>query len=107
VATARSTKAVSEADELAVDEVWAKLQTENHVPPLEFKGLSLPEPTKSQIDRWRVAKDVEEGERALFGDQYDAVHKVFADEPQHVWGNFNDLYLKHMFGTTGDEELKG
>lgn len=89
-----------------VDEVWAKLQSENHVPPLKFKGLSLSEPTKNQIDAWRVAKDAEEGERALWGDQYDAVHELFDNLPVHVWENFNVLYLRHMFGTDG-EDLKG
>ncbi|MDM2418418.1 Uncharacterised protein [Mycobacteroides abscessus subsp. massiliense] len=89
------------------DEVWAKLQTENDVPDLEFKGLVLKEPTKTQIDKWRSATTVEEGERALFGDQYDAVHAVFDNEKQHVWENFNVLYLKHMFGTAGEDDLKG
>ena len=89
-----------------VDSVWEKLQSENHVPPLEFKGLVFTEPTKRQIDNWRKATTVEEGERALFGDQYDAVHAVFDDEPQHVWENFNVLYLKHMFGTAGEGDLK-
>jgi hypothetical protein len=100
-------KAEEKADEQAVDEVWAKLQTENHVPPLEFKGLTFLEPTKRQIDAWRNAKTVEEGERALWGDLYDAVHELFNDQPQHVWENFNVLYLKHMFGTAGEEDLKG
>ena len=104
MATAKKTE--DEAVE-AVDEVWAKLQTENHVPPLTFKGVTLLEPTKKQIDAWRAAKDVEEGERALFADQYDAIHEIFDDQPQHVWENFNVLYLKHMFGTAGDEDLKG
>lgn len=90
-----------------VDEVWKKLQTENHIPNLEFKSLSLPEPTKGQIDAWRTAETIEAGERALFGDLYQAVHNLFANEAQHVWENFNVLYLKHMFGTAGDEELKG
>lgn len=105
---ARSTKAAtqeSEAEE-PVDELWAKLQTENHIPPLEFAGITLREPTKRQIDAWRNAKNVEEGERALFGEQYDAIHELFDDQPVHIWENFNVLYLKHMFGTTGDEELK-
>ncbi|MBB5167204.1 hypothetical protein [Mycobacterium sp. AZCC_0083] len=88
-----------------VDEIWAKLQTENHVPPLVVKGITLLEPTKTQIDAWRAATTVEAGERALFGDQYDAVHELFDALPQHVWENFNVLYLKHMFGTTGEEQL--
>ncbi|ALF00552.1 tail assembly chaperone [Mycobacterium phage SlimJimmy] len=104
----RSTKASStEALEEEVDEVWAKLQTENHIPPLTFKGLTFNEPTKAQIDAWRAAKTVEEGERALFGDLYDAVHELFDPLPQHIWENFNVLYLKHMFGTSGDDALKG
>ncbi|ALF00553.1 tail assembly chaperone [Mycobacterium phage SlimJimmy] len=103
----RSTKASStEALEEEVDEVWAKLQTENHIPPLTFKGLTFNEPTKAQIDAWRAAKTVEEGERALFGDLYDAVHELFDPLPQHIWENFNVLYLKHMFGTSGDDALK-
>ncbi|QSM01073.1 tail assembly chaperone [Mycobacterium phage Nanosmite] len=110
MATTRTTKKpvdTAEDVEDEVDEVWAKLQTENHVPPLAFKGLVFHEPTKKQIDAWRNAANVEEGERALFGDLYDAVHELFDDQPQHVWENFNVLYLKHMFGTAGDDSLKG
>jgi hypothetical protein len=103
-ATAAKAPTVEKVEE--VDAVWAKLQSENHVPPLEFNGLSLPEPTKRQIDAWRAAKDAEEGERALWGDQYDAVHELFDDAPVHIWENFNVLYLRHMFGTDG-EDLKG
>lgn len=88
------------------DEVWAKLQTENAIPPLQFKGITLREPSKNQVDKWRSATSVEEGERALFGDNYDAIHAIFGDEPEHVWENFNIMYLKHMFGTAGDEDLK-
>ena len=106
MAAASSTKAAPEKAEEPVDEIWAKLQTENHVPPLAFNGLTLHEPTKTQIDAWRAATTIEEGERALFGDQYDAVHELFDNLPVHIWENFNVLYLKHMFGTDG-EDLKG
>lgn len=88
-----------------IDEVWTKLQTENHVPPLTFKGITLTEPTKRQIDAWRSATSVEEGERALFGEEFDAIHALFNDLPVHVWENFNTLYLKHFFGGEG-EDLK-
>ncbi|APQ42134.1 tail assembly chaperone [Mycobacterium phage Aziz] len=112
MATTRTTKAVKDdAAEDAVDEVWMKLQTENHIPPLVIKvpgheTLTLPEPTKTQIDAWRTAKDVAEGERALFGDQVELVHEIFDNQPVHIWENFNVMYLKHMFGTTGDDDLK-
>lgn len=92
--------------EAPVDEIWAKLQTENHVPPLTFRGLTLPEPTKRQIDAWRAATSVDEGELALWGDQVAAIHALFDDEPLHVWENFNLLYLRHFFGSDG-EDLKG
>lgn len=107
---ARKTTATAAEDTEAtevVDDLWAKLQTENHVPPLVIKDITLLEPTKTQIDAWRNATSVEDGERALFGDQYDAVHALFDSQPQHVWENFNVLYLKHMFGTAGDADLKG
>lgn len=106
----RSTKKPADAvevDEAEDDPVWAKLQTENSIPPLKFRGLVLEEPTKTQIDKWREATTVEEGERALFGDQYEAVHELFRDQKQHVWENFNVLYLKHMFGTAEEDALKG
>lgn len=102
MATTAASKAKAGSSDL-----WAKLQSENAVPPLEFMGLVLTEPTKRQIDSWRAASTLEEGERALFGDQYDAVHELFDDLPNHVWENFNALYLKHFFGTAGDEDLKG
>lgn len=100
-------KAVADEAVDEVDEIWAKLQTENHVPPLVIKGITLLEPSKSQIDAWRAATTVEAGEKALFGDQYDAVHELFDKLPQHIWENFNVLYLKHMFGTAGEDSLKG
>lgn len=102
-----STKPAVEAEEAEDDEVWAKLQTENYVPPLSFKGLTFVEPSKAQVDTWRSAKSIEEGERALFGDLYDAVHELFDPLPEHIWENFNVLYLKHFFGTAGDDALKG
>lgn len=89
-----------------VDSIWEKLQTENSIPPLEFKGLTFTEPTKNQITAWRNATTLEEGERALFGGLYDAVHELFDNLPNHIWENFNVLYLKHFFGTAGDEDLK-
>lgn len=105
-AASTKTKATEAEAEEPVDEIWAKLQSENHVPPLTFNGLTLVEPTKTQIDAWRAATSTEEGERALFADKYDAVHEMFDSLPVHVWENFNILYLKHFFGTTGDEDLK-
>lgn len=95
------------AKKSAADEIWLKIQTENQIPPLEFNGITLTEPTKKQIEAWRAAKNVEEGERALFGDQYDAIHELFDDAPNHMWENFNVLYLKHFFGTAGEDDLKG
>lgn len=88
------------------DDVWSQLVAENVVPPLKIKGVILPQPTKAQVDKWRVAANAEEGERALFGDQYEAIHGIFKDEPEYIWENFNILYLKHMFGA-GDENQLG
>ncbi|OHU64030.1 hypothetical protein BKG85_11410 [Mycobacteroides chelonae] len=99
------------ADQVAtaknVDSVWEKLQTENAIPSLEFQGLKFLEPTQAQVNEWRSASTIEAGERALFGDQYDAVHELFDPLPKHVWENFNTLYLKHFFGAPGDDGLKG
>lgn len=103
VSKAAATKSVAED---VIDAVWVKLQTENAIPPLEFAGLTFTEPTKAQIDAWRAATTVEEGEHALFGDLFDAVHELFDKLPNHIWENFNVLYLKHFFGTAGDEDLK-
>lgn len=92
-------------EKLDADDIWAELVAENHVPPLKVKGVVLPQPTKKQVDAWRLAKSAEEGERALFGDQYDAIHEIFRDQPEYIWENFNLRYLKHMFGTGDDVEL--
>ncbi|ATN93988.1 tail assembly chaperone [Mycobacterium phage Kumao] len=88
------------------DDVWNDLVTENVVPPLKVRGIVLHQPTKDQVDRWRNAKTVEEGERALFGDQYDAIHELFSNQPEYVWDNFNVKYLAHMFGIGDVESLK-
>lgn len=107
---AASTRSKPEAEvevEEPVDDVWARLQTVNHIPPLEFAGIRLVEPTKTQIDDWANAPTIEAGERALFADQYDAIQSLFADKPKHVWENFNKLYMAHFFGAEGAEELKG
>jgi hypothetical protein len=96
------------ADEAALDEddVWAELISANVVPPLKVKGVVLPQPTKAQVDAWRLATTAEEGERALFGDQYDEIHAIFTDQPEYIWENFNLKYLSHMFGS-GDEAQMG
>jgi hypothetical protein len=87
------------------DDIWSELVSENAVPPLKVKGVVLPQPTKEQVDKWRLSTTAEEGERALFGDQYDAIHAIFKDQPEYVWENFNLKYLKHMFGTGDDSQL--
>lgn len=103
-ASKSSTKPV-EVSELDEDDVWSKLISENAIPPLKVKGIVLRQPTKEQVDRWRQATNPEEGERALFGDQYDAIHAVFKNEPEYIWENFNVLYLKHMFGVSEEVAL--
>lgn len=105
MATAGKSKP-AQVDGLDEDDVWSQLVSENAVPPLKIKGVVLPQPTKQQVDKWRVAANAEEGERALFGDQYDAIHAIFKEEPEYIWENFNILYLKHMFGA-GDESQLG
>lgn len=104
MATSKDSKPAVEA--LDEDDIWSELVSTNVVPPMKVKGVVLPQPTKAQVDRWRVAANAEEGERALFGDQYDAIHAIFAGEPEYVWENFNLKYLKHMFGA-GDEAQLG
>jgi hypothetical protein len=91
----------------AADEVWNKIQTENSIPPLEFNGITLEPPTKKQIEAWRAATNIEEGERALFAEQFDAIHELFDNAPNYMWENFNVLYLKHFFGTGDESDLKG
>lgn len=89
------------------DDLWSKLITDNAVPPMKVKGIVLTQPTKRQVDQWRLATNAEEGERALFGDQYDAIHELFRDQPEYIWENFNVAYLKHMFGAGDDETQLG
>jgi hypothetical protein len=106
VATTKSTKpAAVEESSLDEDDIWAELVSDNAVPPLKVRGIVLPQPTKQQVDAWRVATSAEEGEKALFGDQYDAIHALFKEQPEYVWENFNVKYLKHMFGTAGESDL--
>lgn len=110
MATSKNAKATAAAaadvDGLDEDDIWSQLVSENAVPPMKVKGIVLHQPTKKQVDAWRVSQTAEEGERALFGDQYDAIHALFVNQPEYVWENFNLAYLKHMFGT-GDEAQMG
>lgn len=90
------------------DARWLKLQTENAIPDLTIGELVFTEASAKQIAAWRAATSTEEGEKALWGEElYVKVHEVFDDLPNHVWENFNILYLKHFFGTDGEEDLKG
>lgn len=90
---------------LDADDVWAELVSENLVPPLKVKGIVLRQPTKEQVDKWRLSTTAEDGERALFGDQYEAIHDLFRSQPEYIWENFNLKYLKHMFGTGEEAQL--
>ena len=101
---AKTTKPAVES-ELDADDVWAELVAENAVPPLKVNGIVLLQPTKAQVDAWRLATTAEEGEKALFGDLYEAVHDLFRDRPEYIWENFNVKYLKHMFGAADDVQL--
>jgi hypothetical protein len=92
---------------LDADDIWEELVSSNVVPPLKVGGIVLPQPTTSQVEAWRASKSAEEGERALFGAQYDAVKAKFAEQPEYVWENFNVRYLQHMFGVGDDASLKG
>ncbi len=92
---------------LDADDIWEELTSENVVPPMKVKGVVLEQPTQKRVEQWRQAKTAEEGERALFGDKFDAIKAVFADEKEYVWENFNVRYLKHMFGVGDDASLKG
>jgi hypothetical protein len=104
-AVAKNTKPVDGVEGLEEDDIWSDLVSENVVPPLKVKGVVLPQPTKEQVDKWRQATNAEEGERALFGDKYDAIHAIFKDEPEYIWENFNVKYLKHMFGAGEETQL--
>lgn len=104
--TAKTTKPAKTDDGLDADDIWSELVSTNAVPPMKIKGIILPQPTKAQVDAWRVATTAEEGEKALFGEQYEAIHSLFRDQPEYVWENFNVKYLAHMFGT-GDEAQLG
>lgn len=101
-----TTKVEADPSELDADDYWNELTTENVVPPMKVKGIVLEQPTATRMAAWRSAVAIEEGERALFGDNYEAIKALFADRPEYVWENFNKAYLKHMFGVDA-EDLKG
>lgn len=97
---------VVEPVELDSDDYWTELTTENVVPPMKIKGIVLEQPTVERMEKWRSAANIEEGERALFGEHYEAIKELFREQPNFVWENFNKKYLEHMFGVDGDD-LKG
>ena len=105
MATKATSEPVVNVEGLDEDDLWSELVSENAVPPMKVKGIVIPQPTKKQVDAWRVAQTAEDGERALFGDLYDEIHALFVDQPEYVWENFNVKYLKHMFGSVDDEQL--
>lgn len=107
--TTTTTKKATAAAEVVLDadDIWVEIETDNYVPPMKVKGIVLHQPTARQVVAWRAATTVEDGEKALFADRYEAIHKLFDDEPVYKWENFNVAYLKHMFGTAGDDDLKG
>lgn len=101
----RKAVAVTPVD-LDKDDIWDELVSANVVPPLKVKGVVLTQPTQRRVEEWKqVGNDADAGERALFGDQYEAIKAVFADEPEYVWENFNIKYLQHMFGIGTEAEL--
>ncbi|OQW34510.1 MAG: hypothetical protein A4E20_10850 [Nitrospira sp. SG-bin2] len=103
---ARKVEAVPELD---ADDYWNEIVSENVVPPMKVKGIVLEQPTVTRMDLWReagVKGDGVAGEKALFGDNYEAIKNLFKDEPEYRWENFNRAYLRHMFGVDGDD-LKG
>lgn len=89
--------------ELDSDDYWNEIVSENVVPPMKVKGIVLEQPTVERMEEWRAAANVEAGERALFGEQYDAIKGLFKGQLNYKWENFNRIYLKHMFGVEGDD----
>ena len=93
--------------ELDADDIWEELVSENVVPPMKVRGIVLEQPTQKRVEQWRLAQTAEEGEKALFGDKYNAIKELFGDQPEYVWENFNIRYLKHFFGVGDDASLQG
>ncbi|MGW2666218.1 hypothetical protein ACWCW7_35145 [Nocardia tengchongensis] len=51
----------------------------------------------------RAVGDEAEQERILFGENYDAIIELFADQPYEVWREFTVEINRHLFGLSVEE----
>ena len=86
--------------------VFAELQAEVKVPdPLVITPeITLYAPTKKQLRASRDAVDEDASEKALLGDQYEALHDLFNDQPGELWAEFNKRYIAHFLPQAGSPE---
>lgn len=85
------------------------LTTEVDVPkPIRIKttqgeSLIIQPPTRRQMRAQRDAQTVDESDRALLGENYDALCAHFDDLPRQHWNDFIDKLTAHFFGPGAGE----
>jgi hypothetical protein len=65
--------------------------------------ITIDPPTRRQMQQLSAATSEDEADRALFGDQYDAVADLFGDKPFKLWNAFVVDFRRHMFGRGADD----
>jgi hypothetical protein len=86
---------------------FAELLEEVDTAPYQLTAdISIPIPTTDQLEELYAAKDKEGRERAMFGDQYDAIKALFKGVNYKAWSKFTDELNDHVFGK-GVNEVPG
>lgn len=83
---------------------YADLLQEARIEPYVLTpAVRIDPPTRKQMRELAAAKSEEDADRALFGDQYDAVINLFDDQPFSAWNKFVVEFREQMFGKGADD----
>lgn len=92
---------------LPEEDQWNDIVSENAVPPLVIRGVTIRQPTKDQVDEWVKNAHLPDADKILMGeDTYAELQAAFGKLPLSAYRNFQKLFMAHMFGTD-DAELLG
>ena len=81
-------------------ELRAEVSTEPYVLTDEIK---IPPMSRSQVEKYLAATNMEEKFKVMFGDQYEAIKALFADEHHEIWTAFVREIGDFMWGKKADD----
>lgn len=83
----------------------ADLQRETKLPePYKLTDdILIPVPTRKTMRDARAAQSVEDYNKTVFGDQWDAINAVFDEQPDALWDAFIRDVGRHFFGAGADD----